>query len=136
MNLTEHGLQTRIRDAVNRIPGLLLRRRQVGRFLAISGGPRVLQTAIEILASRGIAVRVVDVGDNGEADLQGLAWHGRGLAVEVKSEHGQLSEAQENWRRNIWERRGGVYLVAQTLRGDDGHGPAVDRVLQNLEVYR
>ena len=136
MHLTESGLQARIKDAVNRIPGLLLRRRQVGRFLAVSGGPRVLQTAIEILAARGIAARVVDVGDTGEADLQGLAWHGRALAVEIKSEHGALSDAQENWRRNVWERRGGVYLVAQTLRGDDGHGAAVDRVLSSLEVLR
>lgn len=117
MRLQEHALQSEIQKQAGAKPGFLLRRRQVGRYLAVPGN---LGPALAILRAHGFAVSVVDIGDTGEADLQGFyprAGVPTPVAIEVKSETGRLSENQVSWRDNVWTRRGGVYLVAKPIAG-------------------
>jgi len=125
MPLQEHQLSDEIRKQAGANPRILLRRRNVGRYLAVSGQ---LQDAVSVLRACGISARPVVVGDAGEADLQGLiadwpcqhcgrAAHPMPLAVEVKSDSGRLSELQTNWRDNAWLRRGGLYVLAAPRAG-------------------
>ena len=119
MALQESQLSDEIRKQAGANPRILLRRRNVGRYLAVSCS---LAVAIEILRAAGIAARPVSVGDAGEADLQGFVadWpcqhcgkpsHPMPLAVEVKSETGRLRDDQVSWRDNVWMRRGGTHAV-------------------------
>lgn len=125
MALQESQLSDEIRKQAGANPRILLRRRNVGRYLAISGP---LAAAIDILRRAGVAARPVSVGDTGEADLQGFVadWpcqhcgkpsHPMPLAVEVKSETGRLRDDQESWRDNVWVRRGSLHIVAAPRKG-------------------
>lgn len=125
MGLQESQLSDEIRKQAGANPRILLRRRNVGRYLAVSCS---LAVAIEILRAAGISARPVSVGDTGEADLQGFVadWpcqhcgrpsHPMPLAVEVKSATGRLRDDQVSWRDNVWMRRGGVYVLAAPRAG-------------------
>lgn len=51
----------------------------------------------------------------GSADIIAIvAPHGRFVALEVKDEKGETSDAQDNWQRVI-EAHGGVYAVVRTI---------------------
>lgn len=52
-------------------------------------------------------------GLNGSADIIGMTPNGRFLAVECKSERGQLSEPQERFRDRVLA-SGGIYIVARS----------------------
>ena len=131
MKLREHAVQDAIRDAVGRHAGALLRRRQVGTFLAVDGSP---YAAASLLRLAGIGARVVEVGDPGEADLQGLAPWIAGypipVAVEVKAPGGKLRPAQAQWRDHVWIPRGGIYVLADC----DNPRESVEQVLGALRL--
>jgi hypothetical protein len=50
----------------------------------------------------------------GWADLSGITFDGKPLAVECKSEKGRLSRHQEIFRA-AWIARGGVYVLARSV---------------------
>ena len=62
--------------------------------------------------NRGGYVRCVDIP--GVADLIGLTFDGKPLAVEVKSSTGKQSEAQKMFEKN-WIYRHGVYVLARCI---------------------
>lgn len=68
---------------------------------------------------------MIRIGQVGEADLQGIkgdqecprcgfAIHPLPFAIEVKNETGKQSPEQFNWQKNVWERRGGLYVIARS----------------------
>lgn len=141
MKLREHAVQDAIRDAVGRHAGALLRRRQVGLYIAVTGP---VSAALKVLSIAGIQARPVEVGDRGESDLQGMVadWpcchcgrpaHPMPVAVEVKAAAGALRPDQLTWRDHVWTRRGGLYVLAQPDR-DDNPRSAVDTVLTALRL--
>ena len=58
--------------------------------------------------------RFVRFGRPGSADIIGLLPNGRFLAVECKSDVGELSKQQHEFRRDI-ERNHGVYILARSI---------------------
>lgn len=69
--------------------------------------------------------RVIKFGVRGQADIAGIV-DGRAVEIEIKSDTGRQSEAQQNWERAV-RRAGGIYLVGrdplaviETLRGHLG----------------
>ena len=61
---------------------------------------------------RGGFVRCTDVP--GIADIMGITFDGKALAVECKSEKGRLSVNQMEFR-DEWIARGGVYALARSV---------------------
>jgi len=57
-------------------------------------------------------VRCTDVP--GIADIMGITFDGKALAVECKSDTGRLSRAQEIFKA-AWIARGGVYVLARSV---------------------
>jgi hypothetical protein len=141
MALQESQLSDEIRRQAGANPRVLLRRRNVGLYLAISGSR---SAAIDILRRAGIAARPVAVGDVGEADLQGFVadWpcqhcgqpsHPMPVAVEVKSATGKLRDDQVSWRDNVWMRRGGRHIVAAPQAGKTLAQSAAQTILELLQ---
>ena len=58
--------------------------------------------------------RFIRFGRPGSADIIGLLPNGRFLAVECKSDVGELSKQQQEFRRDI-ERNHGVYILARSI---------------------
>jgi hypothetical protein len=61
---------------------------------------------------KGGWVRCTDI--LGVADIIGLTFDGKPLAVECKSKTGKLSDFQEAFR-NAWQERGGLYVLARNI---------------------
>lgn len=68
----------------------------------------------------------ITIGTVGEADLQGISGnqkcpncgfgiHPRPFAIEVKTPKGIHSDDQKKWQKNVWERRGGLYVLARSV---------------------
>jgi hypothetical protein len=123
---SEREIQQAILLDLGSRPEVLIMRRNVGKFLTVSGGDMTL--AVRVLASYGIRASVVRVGMNGEADLQGVVGnqkcrqcgadtHPRPFAIEVKSATGRQSREQAQWQRGVWERRGAKYILARSVEG-------------------
>lgn len=119
--MRESAIQTAIRLAIGARPEVLVQRRHVGTYLAVSGN---ISAAAQMLRSCGFVVAVVPIGTPGEADLQGIIGnqtctcgkpsHPLPFALEVKTDKGKQSPDQVNWQTNIWERRGGLYAIARS----------------------
>ena len=111
---------------VSRDPMALIVRRNVGRFIRIAGGPEEIKRAIAILIRNGIPASMIRIGTKGEADLQGIKggqecprcdWpiHPFPFAIEVKNDtDGEQTPEQFSWQKNVWERRGGLYVIARS----------------------
>ena len=121
--MRESRTQSEIMIALGGDPRVLISRRNVGRFLAVSGK---LQRAIDVLKSAGIFATVIAIGTKGEADLQGIVSgqtckicgadvHPAPFAIEVKSDDGERSPEQVRWARETWQRRGGIYVLARNV---------------------
>jgi hypothetical protein len=85
----------------------LVVRRNVGTFRTLDG------------------LRIVKIGQPGEADVQGIIGnqhcpkcgfpiHPLPYAVEVKDDKNTQDPEQINWQKNVWERRGGLYILARS----------------------
>jgi hypothetical protein len=118
----ETSIQNAIRLALGSLPHVLVVRRNVGRFVAVGGN---VQAAAALLRKYGFAASVVEIGTEGEADLQGLVGgqrcricgepqHPKPFALEVKSATGDLRPEQIRWAREVWQRRGGTYAVVRS----------------------
>lgn len=123
MKLDEAKLSKEVDDALGRYPHVLVRRRVVGTYLAISGK---LQSARDVLRSAGIGSRVVEVGITGEPDKDvlvgnqhchscGAPVHPRCVGLELKTLTGDQRKAQENYQTNIAGRRGLDYFVIRSV---------------------
>ena len=100
MSMTESQLQDHIRLALGREPGLVLWRNNCG--------------AAEINGRR----LAYGVGNPGGADLIGV-WHGRFIAIEIKTPTGRQSEAQRVFEQLV-TRNGGIYVVLRSV--EEAHG--------------
>ena len=103
----ESRIQQEIMLEVSKSPHNLIVRRNVGMFKTMDG------------------LRIVRVGQVGEADTQGILGNQRcpnchfpihplPYAVEVKDESNEQDPDQINWQKNVWERRGGLYVLARS----------------------
>jgi hypothetical protein len=122
MRLNESPVLAAIADALGRDPLVLVRRRHVGTFIAVSGP---LSAAIEILRRHGIAARPIDVGVLGEPDLDvivggqvcaacGAPVHPRPVGLEVKSATGAERPSQAVYREHVAARRGIPHAVVRS----------------------
>jgi hypothetical protein len=75
-------------------PVCIVWRQHVGKFMGQSG-------------------YVTKVGIEGQADLGGVLFTGRAIQIEVKSETGRLSEAQERWGAAM-RRMNALWMVARS----------------------
>ena len=73
---------------------------------------RVWRNSVGAAKSRG--GRFVQFGLPGSADILGIARGGRFIAIEVKSDRGQLSPEQRAFKAMV-ERFGGIYVVARCV---------------------
>lgn len=123
--LRESPILKAIAAALGRYPQVLVRRRQVGLFLAVNWGECAPGRAVGILAAAGVGSRVVEIGTKGEPDLDvlvggqvckscGAAVHPLCALVEVKSETGKQRPDQVNYQHNVAERRGVPYILARS----------------------
>ena len=105
----ESQIQQEIMLEVSKSPHNLIVRRNVGLFKTLDG------------------IRTVKIGQNGEADVQGIignqhcpgcgmSIHPLPFAIEVKDETNSQDEDQINWQKNVWERRGGLYVLARSVK--------------------
>lgn len=103
----EAQIQQEIMLEVSKSPHNLIVRRNVGLFKTMDG------------------LRTVKIGQNGEADVQGIIGnqkcpncgtpiHPLPFAIEVKDETNTQDQDQINWQKNVWERRGGIYILARS----------------------
>lgn len=122
MKLREHATLEAIADALGRHPLVLVRRRQVGLFLAVDGE---IRPAVEVLRRAGIGARVVEIGIRGEPDLDvliggqaceacGAPVHPRPVGLEAKSATGRERPAQVSYRENVAARRGIPHAVVRS----------------------
>lgn len=104
----EAQIQQEIMLEVSKSPHNLIVRRNVGLFKTMDG------------------LRTVKIGQNGEADVQGIIGnqscprcgekiHPMPFAVEVKDETNTQDADQIKWQKNVWERRGGIYVLARSV---------------------
>jgi len=121
--MREAPLLAAIIDALGRHPHILVRRRQVGRFLAVSGR---VHAAADLLRRHGWRVSVVPVGIEGEPDLDVLVGdrvcaqcggtvHPRPVGVEVKGDSGREREAQRRYRIEVAGRRRIPHAVVRSV---------------------
>jgi hypothetical protein len=103
----EAQIQQEIMLEVSKSPSNLIVRRNVGLFKTMDG------------------LRTIKIGQNGEADVQGIIGnqkcphcgtpvHPLPFAIEVKDETNTQDPDQVNWQKNVWERRGGLYILARS----------------------
>ncbi len=93
--MKESAIQDQIRLELGAVPGLVLFRNNIG-----------------VAEMRGYKVRF-GVGGPGGADLIGL-WHGRFVAIEIKTETGRQSPDQKLFQRLI-EAKGGEYVILRSV---------------------
>lgn len=104
---SETKIRDRIFKEVGKDPKSLIFRRNVGLFYTRYGAP-------------------IKIGRNGEADLQGFLGnqrclicgcpiHPKPFAIEVKSANGEQSEDQITFQKEVWERRGLLYVLASSV---------------------
>lgn len=104
----ESQIQQEIMLEVSKSPHNLIVRRNVGLFKTLDG------------------LRTIKIGQNGEADVQGISGnqhcpkcgtpiHPLPFAIEVKDENNTQDEDQIKWQKNVWERRGGLYVLARSV---------------------
>ena len=104
----ESLIQQEIMLEIGRRPNALIVRRNVGLFKTLDG------------------LRTVKIGQNGEADVQGIIGdqkcpncnhpiHPMPFAIEVKDETNTQDPDQISWQINVWERRGGKYVLARSV---------------------
>lgn len=121
MKLRESARLDAIAATLGRVPHVLVRRRQVGLFLAVDSAPGA---AIEVLRRAGIGARVVEIGTRGEPDLDVIVGrqvcptcatpvHPLPAGVEVKSADGRQRADQATYQREVAERRGILYAIAR-----------------------
>jgi hypothetical protein len=108
--MLESEIAQKILLKLGKDPDVLLLRRNVGLFYTKNGNP-------------------INIGFTGEADYQGMIdgqkcphcnnpIHPLPIALETKSKKGKQSEDQKKFQAETWERRGGVYLLANDIRKD------------------
>lgn len=118
----EQALQTQIEIEIGRDPRVLVTRRNVGLYIAPAGNVTEALFVLRNAGWRGAAIQ--SIGTPGEADLQGIIGgqlcpccgapvHPKPYAIEVKSERGVQSDKQHNWQSNVWQRRGGLFVLAK-----------------------
>jgi len=105
-------IETEIRDNIfkqlGKNPRVLILRRNVGLFYTRTGAK-------------------IKIGMNGEPDLQGFVAdqecyacgapiHPRPFGIEVKDPEGEQSEDQLKFQKNIWEKRGLDYILAESVQ--------------------
>lgn len=98
--VTERQLQEEIRLALGAVPGLVLWRNNVGQAMVDYGGGNIRPLVY------GLAP--------GSADLIGC-YHGKFLAVEIKTPDGRQTKEQRTFQRCV-ERNGGVYLMPRSVK--------------------
>lgn len=124
MKLRESARLDAIAAALGRHPHVLVRRRQVGLFLAVNWGSASPARVVEILDRAGIGARVVEIGCKGEPDLDVIIGgqvcgvcqapvHPMPGGCEVKSDTGRQSPDQIVYQRDVSERRGILYVLAR-----------------------
>jgi len=107
---TEAGIQAAIRLAIGRIPHAYIIRRNVGMF-------RLYRPPFT----------PIFIGQEGEPDLQGIVGnqlcqncgvpiHPLPFGIEVKTAKEKQRKTQINYQNNIWERRGGLYIIARSIQ--------------------
>lgn len=103
----EAQIQQEIMLEISKSPANLVVRRNVGDFRTTDG-------------------RYIRIGQKGEADVQGIIGnqcckkcgaeiHPLPFAIEVKDATNTQSEEQVNWEKNVWGRRGGLYILARSV---------------------
>lgn len=118
----EQRLQTEIEIEIGRDPRVLVQRRNVGLYLAPRGNATEAQFVLRNAGFSGATV--ISIGTPGEADLQGLIGgqlcpccgapiHPKPFAIEVKAGKGVQSDKQKSWQKNVWQRRGGLFVLAR-----------------------
>lgn len=121
MKLREAARLDAIAKTLGRFPHVLVRRRQVGLFLAFDCAPAA---ALAALRAAGISARLVDIGMRGEPDLDVIVGgqscascsapvHPLPAGVEIKSDNGRQRADQATYQREIAERRGILYAIAR-----------------------
>lgn len=103
----ETYIRDRIFEYVGSNPRNLIFRRNVGLLYTIDGRP-------------------IRIGRKGEADLQGVIGgqrcvvcnspvHPIPVAIEVKDPEGEQSKDQITFQKQVWERRGLLYILASSV---------------------
>lgn len=121
MKLQEATRLKAIASVLGRFPHVLVRRRQVGLFLAFDCAPAA---ALAALRSCGISGRLVDIGMRGEPDLDVIVGqqtcahcsapvHPLPAGVEIKSDEGRQKPGQITYQHEVAERRGILYTLAR-----------------------
>lgn len=106
---SESKITDLIKLAVSKIPNSLIFRRNVGDFKTQDG-------------------RYISIGEKGEADWQGFVGnqtcpncdfpiHPKPIAIEVKADRKDAKQSadQKLWQKNVWERRGALYILAKSV---------------------
>ena len=107
---------------ISKNPMALVVRRNVGKFIAVVD----ISSAISCLRKNNIFASVISIGMSGEADVQGFIGgqickycespiHPKPFALEVKTAKGKQRDEQVSWQQNVWERRGGLYILGRNL---------------------